>query len=508
MVFVEYWKHQERDLAIRWGVDGVSKLQTKRRDFEHEHETTDPVTGETVQVFSATKRFQRQLLQVPFAIACALVLGTMIATCFGIEIFISEVYDGPLKWLLVYLPTILLTTIMPVLSGILTSFAERLNKFENYETHAAYETALTQKIFVLNFITSYLPVFLTAFVYVPFGKLIVPYLDVFNLTVRPFAQNEKQVQVKSGFEINPNRLRGQIIYFTVTAQIVGLGMEVVVPYLKRQGFSKYKEMKSERAAKNGGGPPPASENDLPEESAFLQRVRKEAELDVYDVTADLREMVIQYGYLALFSVVWPLTPLSFLINDWLELRTDAIKICIEMQRPVPWRADTIGPWLDSLSFLTWLGSLTSAALVYLFSNDGVGPGGDPHDLKGWALLLTIFFSEHIFMLVRMAVRVGISKIDTPGRQKERRDRFAVRQQYFKQSLAMSSNAKPSKIASEETDLSNITRRSLEDEARTSSLNSSRVEDRFWARQRNWSETAQIGGSIIGRAVAGESKKSQ
>lgn len=506
IVFTEYWKHQEQDLAVRWGVKGVSKIMTKRREFEHEKEATDPVTGEKMQIFPATKRLQRQLLQLPFAIGAAIVLGTMITTCFGIEIFISEVYNGPLKSVLVFLPTVLLTTIMPILNGILTSFATQLTKFENYETDAAYETAMTQKIFILNFITSYLPIFLTAFVYVPFGSLIVPYLDVFSLTVRPFAQNEKQMTApKVGFAINPDRLRKQVIYFTVTAQIVNLGMEVVVPYLKRQGFSKYKQMQSERAAKNGGTTPDPSINDLPEEASFLKRVRKEAELDVYDVTADLREMVIQFGYLALFSVVWPLTAVSFLVNNWLELRADAIKICIEMQRPIPWRADTIGPWLDSLSFLTWLGSITTSALVYLFSNDGVGPGGVPHSIKAWGLLLAIFFSEHLFLLVRWAVNVGISKIDSPGRQKERRDKYLVRQRYFAESLAMSSKAMPPKVS----DLgANITRDTLEEEARQSSLVSSKVEDRFWARQRNWSETAQIGGGLISRSLPDESKKSQ
>lgn len=62
---------------------------------------TDPVTGERVGIFPNKKRLQRQLLQVPFALAAASLLGTLIATCFGIEVFISEVYNGPLKFLLV-----------------------------------------------------------------------------------------------------------------------------------------------------------------------------------------------------------------------------------------------------------------------------------------------------------------------------------------------------------------------------------------------------------------------
>lgn len=101
IVFTEYWKHQEVDLAVRWGVRGVSKMEVKRKEFQHEKQITDPVTGEQVAVFSATKRLQRQLLQIPFALGAATILGSLIATCFGIEVFISEIYHGPLKWLLV-----------------------------------------------------------------------------------------------------------------------------------------------------------------------------------------------------------------------------------------------------------------------------------------------------------------------------------------------------------------------------------------------------------------------
>ncbi|KAI9690003.1 MAG: hypothetical protein M1822_009885 [Bathelium mastoideum] len=502
VVFVEYWKHQEVDLAVRWGVRNVSRIEHKRKGFKYEFEATDPVTGEKVQIFPATKRLQRQLLQIPFAIAAAILLGTLIATCFGIEIFISEIYDGPLKSILVFLPTGILTTGLPVLTGILTNFATQLNNYENYETRGSYDDSLTEKEFILNFITSYLPIFLTAFVYVPFGTVIVPYLDIFSLTVRPFAQNDKQMEVPTtGFVIDPSRLTKQVIYFTVTAQIVNQGMEIVVPYLKRRGLNKYKEMQIERAAKKGGAVPNASENDEPDEAAFLARVRKEAELDHYDVTTDLREMVLQFGYLSLFSVVWPLTGLSFLVNDWLELRTDAIKICVEMQRPTPWRADTIGPWLDSLAFLTWLGSITTSALIYLFSNNGLGPDGSPHEIKAWGLLLTILFSEHLFLVVRWMTRLAISKLDSPGMQKERRERYLVRQRYFEESLNETANLPAMGDFNQA-----INRKNLEEDARESSLHDSTVEDRFWTRQRGWKETATVGKSFIANALGGEKDK--
>jgi anoctamin-10 len=107
IVFTEYWKHQEVDLAIRWGVRGVSKIELQRKEFKYQKEITDPVTGQKVRFFPSTTRLWRQLLQIPFALGAALVLGSLIATCFGIEIFISEIYDGPLKSVLVCSTTLI-----------------------------------------------------------------------------------------------------------------------------------------------------------------------------------------------------------------------------------------------------------------------------------------------------------------------------------------------------------------------------------------------------------------
>lgn len=101
VAFFEYWKVKEVDLAIQWGVRGASKIQLPRPQFQYEREAQDPVTGELVKVYSPWKRLQRQLLQVPFALACVAVLGTLIASCFAVEIFISEIYNGPFKQYLV-----------------------------------------------------------------------------------------------------------------------------------------------------------------------------------------------------------------------------------------------------------------------------------------------------------------------------------------------------------------------------------------------------------------------
>lgn len=106
----------------------------------------------------------------------------------------------------------------------------------------------------------------------------------------------------------------------------------------------------------------------------------------------------------------------------------------------------MGPWLDALSFLTWLGALTNSALVYLFSpeSEGVvdssgvvsstldGGGGDEvttYIVMKELLFKTVFVAvvaSHGYILVRAVVRHIVEKIWWKGsleiqeREKEER----------------------------------------------------------------------------------------
>ena len=56
------------------------------------------------------------------------------------------------------------------------------------------------------------------------------------------------------------------------------------------------------------------------------------------------EMLIQFGYVVLFSGAFPLAGLLCFANNILELRTDAFKICFSLQRPFARKAKSIGVW--------------------------------------------------------------------------------------------------------------------------------------------------------------------
>lgn len=303
---------------------------------------------------------------------------------------------------------------IPYISSYLEGVAKWLTNFENHRTADNFEMSLTQKTFVLSIITNYLPIFLTAFVYVPFGDQIFPWIEGHIVQFAPSIGNRL---TELPFRLDADRLRHEVITLTVTGQLSSFFEENILPLIKYKMSSLYREY---RRAYTKDTILVSMVTDDADETLFLEQRRNEATLEPYNVQDDIAELVLQFGYLALFSPAWPLIPLGFLINNWVELRSDFAKICIEHQRPAPHRAEGIGPWIASLEVLVWLGSISSAAIVHLFSSDSLLGGG-------WSTLpLTIFVSEHILLAITTITRVIFLRFGSEQIRKERSEQYARR----------------------------------------------------------------------------------
>lgn len=55
-------------------------------------------------------------------------------------------------------------------------------------------------------------------------------------------------------------------------------------------------------------------------------------------------MFVQFGYVVLFSSAFPLAAMCALINNIIEIRSDAFKLCTGLQRPFGIRVESIGQW--------------------------------------------------------------------------------------------------------------------------------------------------------------------
>lgn len=74
----------------------------------------------------------------------------------------------------------------------------------------------------------------------------------------------------------------------------------------------------------------------------------------------------QYGYITLFSSVFPWVSVAALVNNIAEQRSDAFKYCHVHQRPFPTCTQKgIGPWLNAFELLGMISVMTNLALIAL-----------------------------------------------------------------------------------------------------------------------------------------------
>lgn len=111
--------------------------------------------------------------------------------------------------------------------------------------------------------------------------------------------------------------------------------------------------------------------------------------------------------------------------------------------------------------------MTSSAIVFLCSGAGNGERGTTSSITAWGVLLSVLLAEHFYLAVQVLVRFAMSKFESTGLQKERREKFLMKKKLLEENLGQDvaeKAAAPGVDAGEK-----ITRASLEEEARRTSI---------------------------------------
>lgn len=149
-------------------------------------------------------------------------------------------------------------------------------------------------------------------------------------------------------KLNASRLQDQMFAFTVTNQVVNTFLEIGLPFVLRAvesmrngkglsfsgasaGSAKKKRVAFEDdtngsdVAKNANGK---------EEREFMERVRREVALPEYSLFVDYSELVTQFGYVSLWSTIWPLAPgASILFLSIVTSLTVSLLLCYRYRDP-------------------------------------------------------------------------------------------------------------------------------------------------------------------------------
>ncbi|CAM9511310.1 unnamed protein product, partial [Hapterophycus canaliculatus] len=84
---------------------------------------------------------------------------------------------------------------------------------------------------------------------------------------------------------------------------------------------------------------------------------------------DYAEMIIQFGYATLFVAAYPLSCLMALVNNYIEIRIDAWKLCQVISWPQGVRsAEDIGTWYTILAIMSSVAVVSNSAIVAFTSN--------------------------------------------------------------------------------------------------------------------------------------------
>jgi len=77
----------------------------------------------------------------------------------------------------------------------------------------------------------------------------------------------------------------------------------------------------------------------------------------------MSELIIQFGYVTLFIIALPITPLLAFMNNVIEMKVDAVNLVKQSQRPNPNGSFGLGAWNQVLQFFSIIAVATNVAMM-------------------------------------------------------------------------------------------------------------------------------------------------
>uniref|UniRef100_A0A673Z758 Anoctamin n=1 Tax=Salmo trutta TaxID=8032 RepID=A0A673Z758_SALTR len=319
-VILELWKRLSASLAYGWGTLSRKKAFEEPRPGFHGVLGVNPVTGRAEPLYSNAKRQLRiYLLSVPFVLLCLYLSLYVMMIYFDMEGWALMIHDEePTFWtgLLLFIPSIIYAVVIEIMNLIYRYAAEFLTGWENHRLESTFQNHLVLKVLVFNFFNCFASLFYIAFV---MQDMVL--------------------------------LRQSLATLLITSQILNQIMEAFLPYWlqRRRNKKAHKRMIKTMEDK-----------ELP----LSEQVKLEADMSTYLGTFDdYLELFLLFGYVSLFSCVYPLAAVLVVLNNVTEVYSDAFKMCKVFKRPFSEPAANIGVWQLAFEAMSVIAVVTNCALI-------------------------------------------------------------------------------------------------------------------------------------------------
>ncbi|RLN95321.1 hypothetical protein BBJ28_00008166 [Nothophytophthora sp. Chile5] len=411
-LLADLWRRRQHEVEFAWGYDGVvsSLNATTRTQFRGEW-MQHPVTGARYFDFPHHKRLLRQLLAVPLLLSMCCVVGGYVIGLHVLSERLRAHYSGscdllmefqqpnegywayfPSGWrprsdvvvcaLVSHGPSVLNAVIIHVMDVLYQLLARKLTEFENYRTLDEHEAHLVAKRMPFHLVNSNASLWFLAF--------HVRRLD---------------------------RVRERLWILLVATQFIDNFKEVGLPLAVSVGgqmlMAEEKRRRRQSIQSEGGDSDGIQRKSstlpsmLPRErvdvakAATQQRLARvlmqKRQATYRDTFADYKELMVQFGYVALYSPVFPLAAAFAWLNNVVESRSDLLKLVNRhgYQRPIAQHARGIGVWEKVLVSFSGVAVVVNCALVWTYELDELLPSWS--ELQRFAFIVGC---EHMVFVVK------------------------------------------------------------------------------------------------------------
>lgn len=328
-IYLEVWKRKCSALSYRWGTIYMTNLDVPRIGF-YGTVGKDPITGRMQPQYPIWRTYAAMyLVSAPLCLLCIIPAGVLAVSQFWLEARVIAAFGADSYW--TWAPSIFEAVIVAVFSGKFEALATWLTDRENHRTQAQYERHRVVKLIALEFVNNFLSLFYIAFWLRDvqlIGSQLITQLVVFQIV---------------------QKLQGTL-YPIGMSKLIALKDTVLSNWYQAQQSNALGEL---------------NVIELEADDPRIEQNQHERVLLEYNTYEDYLEMYIQFGYVVLFASVAPLAAAAALLNNVIEIRLDAFKLCRIYRRPLAKRAKNTGAWLLAFETLLVMSIITNCGLLYL-----------------------------------------------------------------------------------------------------------------------------------------------
>lgn len=386
---MEFWKRKSNELSYSWGTDATTGLYGEPRANYRGELQHDPVSGQLQPHYPRWRTLAKlYLVSMPLVLLCMVAAFWLMLESFWKEAWLVQ-------WTSTWTDEILVTYVTPVvvaLPGLIYAalvwfanqlyrrLATRLTEWENHRTESQFERNRVTKLILFEFVNNFLALFYIAF-----------YLQDIKL------------------------LRWQVVMMLMVFQVINQLTETLIPYLNKQWA-----LRPQDTPKGIIEPDIELTNEvkklkcplLESDHHLVKQAASEVLLADYEgAHEDYLELFIQFGFVLLFIVTYPLACLGALVNNVFELPVDAFKLTRINRRPPVMRVGHIGAWQPAFRILCSIAVATNCALLFLMFRtvpDASEASEDAEASAGaWHRALVCVSLDHALLVAQMLLGVVV-----------------------------------------------------------------------------------------------------